>query len=66
MLFIMIHVLEIFSALCIDVIACFVKTHACSVVQEYFGLLYDLCTAGDLNDVLLICEVYLLVVFSPL
>ena len=36
--------LEIVSALCIDVIACFGKTHVCTVVQEYFVLLY-LCTA---------------------
>jgi len=32
-------VLEIVSALFIDIIACFGKTHVCTVVQEYFVLL---------------------------
>jgi hypothetical protein len=32
-------VLEIIGALCPNVIACFGKPHACSVLQEYFHVL---------------------------
>jgi hypothetical protein len=45
----MIHCARNVSALYIDVIVCYGKTQACSVVQECFVLLLCLCTAGVFN-----------------
>jgi len=42
-------VLEIVSALFVDVIKHFSKTHVCSVVQEYFVLLWYLYTPAVLK-----------------